>query len=297
MRLLKTILLVLIIATGSFRAWYGATQAHAANIDSISLTARINAERERRTIPQLTTSQKLIAAADAKTKDMFARSYFDHIDPDGHYVWPRIEAAGYRPYKALGENLAIDFSTEEGIVAAWINSPSHRDNLLREQFKDQGLSSQYGTFDQRYTNIVTSLFGVLASATPPPPPPQPQAIPAPPPQVKPAQSPQPAPAPTPRPVSDNRNEPAALLSTPESQDTTPPATTTAFAVTEPTRSASEEQGVYTLLRIVFIVLVLGFISIVALDALKSRPSTLLKSSKLTLILLPLLASLLTWQWY
>src|SRR5690606_36401283 len=103
-------------------------------------------ERTGRFIPALTTNSMLNSAAQSKASDMIARSYFSHVDPDGNYVWPKITAAGYGPYLALGENLAMDFSSASATVEAWMNSPTHRANIVNENFQDQGLASVGGIY-------------------------------------------------------------------------------------------------------------------------------------------------------
>src|SRR3990167_8683513 len=117
----------------------------APGIDAYDLMSRINSERTQRFIPALNTNSKLITAAGGKAQDMLARSYFAHVDPDGNYVWPRIESAGYKPYLTLGENLAMDFTSASEMVAAWMNSPTHRENIVNAKFEDQGLSTVSGT--------------------------------------------------------------------------------------------------------------------------------------------------------
>lgn len=138
----------------------------APGIDPELLMQKINNERTRRFIPALVTNQKLAVAATGKSNDMLARGYFDHVDPDGNYVWSRIEAAGYTPYLTLGENLAMDFFDADSVVSAWMSSPSHRTNVLNEKFQDQGLASVYGTFQSSHDSIlITSLFGSLLQQT------------------------------------------------------------------------------------------------------------------------------------
>lgn len=189
-------LLLLII-----RLILGAVPAQSAAVDSQKLMELINDERKNRNLTTLLVNSSLLTAADSKSQDMIDRDYFAHIDPDGKYVWPRIEAAGYYPYKTLGENLALDFATSEGMIKAWIDSPSHRANLLNPDFVDQGLSALYGDFQGRYTNLTTSLFGALAkitrrtvqaeSSSPPPPAPDIETS-EPPPQPEPEPKPSPA---------------------------------------------------------------------------------------------------------
>ncbi|HEX5430190.1 MAG TPA: CAP domain-containing protein [Patescibacteria group bacterium] len=135
-------------------------------IDPTDVANRINTERTSRNIPPVSTNDKLVTAANGKANDMLSRSYFSHIDPDGNYVWPRIEAAGYTPYSILGENLAMDFTSASDMVAAWMNSPTHRANLLNDQFKDQGVAQASGLYEPGHdTTIVVSLFGALAQTS------------------------------------------------------------------------------------------------------------------------------------
>ncbi len=158
----------------------------ATGISATELMAKVNEQRTQRFIPALNTNSKLIAAATGKANDMIARSYFAHVDPDGKYVWPRIEANGYSPYLTLGENLAMDFTDADGVVNAWMNSPTHRANIVNAKFEDQGLGSVAGAYEPNHdTVMVVSLFGTLlkkASASPAPSPsPTPNATPTPPP--------------------------------------------------------------------------------------------------------------------
>ncbi len=136
-----------------------------AAVDSNTLMNLINQERTNRNLVSLFTHKALLGAATQKSQDMIDRDYFAHVDPDGNYVWPKIVASGYSPYRILGENLAVDFSTSEGIIQAWLDSPTHRANLLHPEFVDQGLTALYGDFQGRYTNLTTSLFGALATTS------------------------------------------------------------------------------------------------------------------------------------
>lgn len=188
------------------RLLIGALATQGAAVESGTLMSLINSERQQRNLFTLVTNSSLITAAAEKSQDMIGRDYFAHVDPDGNYVWYRIENAGYKPYKILGENLAIDFSTSEGMVKAWIDSPSHRANLLHTDFIDQGLTALYGDYQGRYTNLTTSLFGALAGVQS-----QTTPLPAPAPQPEPTPAPAPAPAPTtptPEPESTLAPEPA-----------------------------------------------------------------------------------------
>src|SRR6185295_2458112 len=88
----------------------------ASTIDPTHVMIKINQERTSRFLPALSTNTKLSVAAQGKGQDMLSRSYFAHVDPDGNYVWPRIEAAGYTPYLTLGENLGMDFTNAADLM-------------------------------------------------------------------------------------------------------------------------------------------------------------------------------------
>ena len=210
------------------RLMFGFIQTQGSAVDSEILMRLINKERGSRNLTVLSRNSSLLAASAGKAQDMIDRDYFAHIDPDGNYVWGKITSAGYAPYRILGENLALDFSASEGLVQAWLDSPTHRANILHKEFLDQGLSALYGDYQGRYTNLTASLFGTLAAAnkpsgqvksTPPSPPPParggvgtapapalppPVQTPPPPPATPPSPQPAPTPEQTPKPPASFR---------------------------------------------------------------------------------------------
>lgn len=151
----------------------------ASDLSVQNILEAINKQRTLRNLTTLSPNDKLSVAAQGKSDDMIARKYFAHVDPEGNYIWPRIVNAGYTPYVQLGENLAIEFYTTDSLVNAWMNSPTHRANILNEGFKDQGMGLGFGSVQNgEYYSAVTNTFGTLLVK-------------------KVAQTPTPAPAPTP----------------------------------------------------------------------------------------------------
>lgn len=86
----------------------------------------------------------LAAAARAHTADMAARGYFDHISPNGGTLVTRAVAAGYTPWRELGENIAAGY-TVQNVVQGWIDSPGHCKNLMDPKFKEMGVGYTYST--------------------------------------------------------------------------------------------------------------------------------------------------------
>lgn len=186
---------------------------HASDLTVQAILNAVNEQRSIRNLLTLNSNSKLSSAAQSKSDDMQARHYFAHQDPDGKYVWDKIVAAGYSPYLQLGENLAIDFYDTESLVAAWMNSPTHRQNILNENFKDQGMGLTFGNASAgEYSSAIANTFGALSNSAPKPTPtPAPTQAPTPTPVV--TQTPQPTPttikvtptptkAPTPTPTTN-----------------------------------------------------------------------------------------------
>jgi len=281
--------------------------AQSAAVESQTLMDLINAERSNRNLTTLTTHQSLVFAASQKSQDMIERDYFAHIDPDGNYIWGRITAAGYGAYKILGENLAVDFLTSEGMVKAWIDSPTHRDNLLHRDFLEQGLVALYGDFNDRYTNLTTSLFGtrVAGTFTPPPPPSQQLSQPS----LPPAGGSAPTPAPPPPVALVPAQQPVSNPTT--TQPTITPVTSTQRPIehrpccaqtgTDGLLSKLNLQSAVATSRIIFTligIMLLGIFSIDSVIISKHEAAVVRSHSSAHLfgLMILVLISILIWWW-
>ncbi|WP_415383047.1 CAP domain-containing protein [Halosimplex sp. TS25] len=91
-------------------------------------------------------SHHLSAIAVQHSRDMAERDFFDHTSPDGHEAKDRYRKFGHDT-RSVGENIALEnpdltASPEEvarSIVDGWMNSDGHRENLLRESFRAEGI--------------------------------------------------------------------------------------------------------------------------------------------------------------
>jgi hypothetical protein len=107
------------------------------DFSSQSLLDQTNSRRANAGQAALSIDPQLNAAAQAKADDMARRDYWSHISPDGRPAWSFIAASGYQ-YQAAGENLAYGFNNAGDTVTAWMNSPSHRANLLSGAYRHVG---------------------------------------------------------------------------------------------------------------------------------------------------------------
>jgi hypothetical protein len=124
-----------------------------------------NIERKNNGLSELSFDPLLSAAAAQKAADMFARDYWAHVSPAGTQPWFFITQSGYS-YRYAGENLARDFSDPASVIRAWMDSPTHKDNLLNNRYQDIGIAVVDGQLGGRETTLVVQMLGTKLSAQP-----------------------------------------------------------------------------------------------------------------------------------
>ncbi|HEC84342.1 MAG: hypothetical protein DRR19_06980 [Candidatus Parabeggiatoa sp. nov. 1] len=106
-----------------------------------------NAERHKRRLTTLQHDAMLQTAARAHSVDMLDRDFFDHVSPEGRTPFDRIAIIHRQLIGAAGENLwegqGYDVSDAKKLaelaVAGWMNSPGHRENILRKEYTHLGV--------------------------------------------------------------------------------------------------------------------------------------------------------------
>ena len=130
----------------------------ASDISASDIIKYTNQDRGQNGVGTLVENSALDQAAIAKANDMFAQNYWAHISPAGKTPWEFIKSANYN-YSAAGENLARDFDRSPQVVEAWMNSPSHKENLLSDKFTEIGVGVINGTLEGKETTLVVQMFG------------------------------------------------------------------------------------------------------------------------------------------
>ncbi len=92
--------------------------------------AQVNRERAAYGLGALSTSEELNRAACVRAKEIV--SLFSHTRPDGSSCFT-VSAL------AFGENIAKGYPTADKVMAAWMSSQGHRENILRESFGSIGV--------------------------------------------------------------------------------------------------------------------------------------------------------------
>lgn len=139
--------------------------ASAASLNASELIELTNQIREEANLLPLEPNHKLTQAAYRKAYDIINHGYFAHTNPSGKPFYQWIEEEDYN-YLYAGENLAIDFSTNEGVMAAWLQSPTHRANIINANYQEIGLVALRGHWQDHETVVVVQTFGSVLTDSP-----------------------------------------------------------------------------------------------------------------------------------
>jgi hypothetical protein len=161
------------------------------------LSELTNDRRKEASLNTLTSNPILDLAAQKKAEDMATKSYFAHTSPEGRTPWSWLSEAGYK-FVYAGENLAVNFYDSEDVTDAWMDSPGHRANILKEGYTEVGTGVARGMYKGREAIFVAQFYGaptprvvaVLPTPVAPPTPTAPVSI------QTPLTTPEPEPAPT-----------------------------------------------------------------------------------------------------
>lgn len=138
---------------------------YATNISLSDLLSMTNEKRLENGVTTLQINDQLSEAAKRKAEDMFTNQYWAHNSPNGREPWGFITTSGYQ-YLYAGENLARDFAESKAVVEAWMNSSTHRENLVNPKYKEVGFAVVNGEYGGYETTLVVQMFGTKAGSPP-----------------------------------------------------------------------------------------------------------------------------------
>ncbi len=93
--------------------------------------------------------------AEAHSRDMARRSYFDHLTPEGTDLSERLLAGGVTWHGSIAENIALTVRGPETVIDLWMDSPAHRSNIEDCSFTHEGL----GLYVDRWTQVLVERPG------------------------------------------------------------------------------------------------------------------------------------------
>lgn len=121
------------------------------------LAAGTNRERQANNLSELATNDLLSQAAQQKAEDMAEKGYFAHTSPEGRDPWYWLDLVGYS-YEYAGENLAVNFSDSTDVTEAWMNSPTHRSNIVKNAYTEMGTGVAIGMYKGRESIFVVQFY-------------------------------------------------------------------------------------------------------------------------------------------
>jgi len=134
----------------------------------------VNAERAAQGQKPLAANPVLGQTARAYASEMVATEHFAHADASGGHVPDRVLAVGgsLDPWLELGENLgwgSNDAATPRLVVEGWMQSPTHRDNILYAPFNRLGVGIADGvpTAEHPQGQTYVAVFGQQRQARKP----------------------------------------------------------------------------------------------------------------------------------
>ncbi len=132
-------------------------QSFLASVLPATLLGLTNADRHAQGVAPLANDPLLAKAAQLKADDMAAKGYFAHTSPEGKTPWYWLDQVGY-DYTYAGENLAVNFDDSTAVEEAWMNSPTHRANIVKPQYTRVGYAVAKGIYEGKETTFVVQEF-------------------------------------------------------------------------------------------------------------------------------------------
>lgn len=150
---------------------------YSSEITAQKVLTQTNIQRQNNGLPPLQYNSVLSVSATNKANDMFTNNYWAHTSPTGTTPWDFFKAVDYH-YSVAGENLARDFYDTESLMNGWMNSPTHKANIINSKYQEIGIGVVNGTLGGIKTTLVVQHFGapIVGVATKQPKPKQSQPI-------------------------------------------------------------------------------------------------------------------------
>jgi uncharacterized protein YkwD len=126
-------------------------------LDADKIEVLVNDERAKNGLAPLAHSDLLRTSACAKLDDMVTNNYWSHVSPNGTQPWYFFTVVGYT-YTYAGENLAYGQNTESALITDWMNSQTHKDNILGN-YAESGVCTKTEMYQGWIQTVTVHHFG------------------------------------------------------------------------------------------------------------------------------------------
>jgi uncharacterized protein YkwD len=102
----------------------------------------INQRRAENGLGPLEWNEEIASVARLHSENMAQNRFFSHTGLDGSMVNDRADSLGISNWRSIGENIAFNRGFKKPVESAceqWMNSASHRGNILDKRWKQAGI--------------------------------------------------------------------------------------------------------------------------------------------------------------
>lgn len=117
-----------VLAGGATACGDASPTGPAISADVEEFVSLVNSHRVSAGCAPLEWDGSVARVAEAHSRDMVARDFFSHTNPDGDSPWDRLGQAGIS-FKLAAENIAWGYTSGEAVLNGWLGSPGHRANI------------------------------------------------------------------------------------------------------------------------------------------------------------------------
>ena len=128
---LKRIMASLLACIFALMCFSACAEGYFYNDYAQEVVRQVNMEREKRGLKPLSIDPNLTAAANIRAKEITEK--FSHTRPNGSRA---VTVSNF----AYAENIARGQKTPDKVMAAWLTSDGHRQNILRASYGSIGVS-------------------------------------------------------------------------------------------------------------------------------------------------------------
>jgi hypothetical protein len=123
----------------------------------------INEQRMKSGVPPLRENEVLTRAAKMRVDVILRHQNFSHQDPYEHIQLDTVLPMVQYPFRYASENIGMGDSSARAFVNGFMNSPSHKANLLNPELQETGVALVTGAYKQYWVNIAVQLFAIPAT--------------------------------------------------------------------------------------------------------------------------------------